>query len=144
MLNIEPEPTVYELDYTDSATGISFKKTVVYEEFRAELDKNIRSLTALSSRASAEKFEAQDDERLMAYLEASIKQIHTFLITMMALDDFFKTTVESEDRDRVKGIKPELSTIRNAIYRANDKCADYTSAKEEVEQFKKLGIDLAG
>jgi hypothetical protein len=144
VLKIEPEPTVYEVDYTDSATGISFRETVVYEEFRAEIDKNMRNLSALGSRASAEKFEAQDDEKLIAYLEGSIKQIQAFLISLMALDDFFKTHVGTEDRDRVKGIKPELSTIRNALYKANDKRADYTGAKEEVEQFKKLGIDLAG
>ena len=60
--------------------------------------------------------------------------------TLTALDDFFKSEVDRADRDKVKGVKPELSTIKNAIVRANAKRHEYSAQKEEHEQLKRLGV----
>jgi len=60
--------------------------------------------------------------------------------TLSALDEFFKAEVNKEDRDKVRGIKPELATIKNAIVRANSKRHDYSAQKEEEEQLRRLGV----
>ena len=39
-----------------------------------------------------------------------------------------------------KGLKIDLSSYRNAIIAANKKRGEYASAKEEIEQMQKLGI----
>ena len=57
---------------------------------------------------------------------------------MEALDTYFKTEVP---REKVKGIKIELSSIKNSIVKANQKKHEYVAKKEEYDQFKKLGID---
>jgi hypothetical protein len=44
----------------------------------------------------------------------------------------------------VKGIKPELATIKNAIVRANQDRYEYSAQKEEEEQMKRLGINQEG
>ena len=43
--------------------------------------------------------------------------------------------------NEVKGLKIDLSSYRNAIINANKKRGEYASAKEEIEQMKKLGIN---
>ena len=43
-------------------------------------------------------------------------------------------------RPKVKGLKIDLSSYRNAIISANKKRGEYVSAKEEIEQMQKLGI----
>jgi hypothetical protein len=48
--------------------------------------------------------------------------------------------VDKEDRDKIRGIKPELGTIKNAILRANSKRHEYSAQKEEEEQLKRLGV----
>jgi hypothetical protein len=58
------------------------------------------------------------------------------------LDEVFKAGVDKEDKGKVKGIKPELSTIKNAVSKATGKKHDYMAAQEEAAQFKKLGIGL--
>ena len=57
-----------------------------------------------------------------------------------ALDDHFKSNVEVTQRPKVKGLKIDLSSYRNAIISINKKRGEYVSAKEEIEQMRKLGI----
>ena len=59
-----------------------------------------------------------------------------------ALDDFFKLETDKEDRDKVKGIKPELAAMKNAIVRANQRRHEFSAQKEEEEQMRKLGIGV--
>ena len=62
--------------------------------------------------------------------------------TLSGLDDFFKQNVDSSDRSKVRGIKPELSSLKNAFAKGGQKLYDYNAHKEEAEQFKKLGINM--
>jgi hypothetical protein len=43
-------------------------------------------------------------------------------------------------RNKIKGLKIDLTSLRNAIINVNKKRGDYVSNKEEIEQMKKLGI----
>ena len=87
------------------------------------------------------KLNALPEDQVMNYLERTIRDVQSFFRTLTALDDFFKSTVEKEDRDRIKGIKPELASIKNSIVRANQIKHEYTARKEEEEQLKRMGIN---
>jgi len=43
-------------------------------------------------------------------------------------------------RERIRGIKVEISAIRNNLVKANQCRAEYASQVEELQQLKKLGI----
>jgi hypothetical protein len=86
------------------------------------------------------KLEQMQDEQLISFLERNIRDLQIIHKTLTTLDEYFKTEVDREDRDKVKGIKPELATIKNAIVRANSKRQEYSAKKEEEEQLKKLGV----
>ena len=86
------------------------------------------------------KLEAMQDEQIISFLEKNIRDIQNVHKTLSALDDFFKSEVDRSDRDKVKGIKPELSIIKNAIIRANSKRHEYNAQKDEHEQLKRLGV----
>jgi hypothetical protein len=106
------------------------------------MDRKSRVLTALASRGGAaqSKMEAMEEEQLIGMLERNIREVQVIHKTLSALDEFFKLEADKEDRDKVKGIKPELATIKNAIVRANQKRHEYSAFKEEEEQLKRLGI----
>ena len=57
-----------------------------------------------------------------------------------ALDTYFKSKATRDDRRKLRGIKIELTTIRNSIVKANQLKHEYTAKKEELEQMKRLGI----
>jgi hypothetical protein len=73
-------------------------------------------------------------------LSKNIEELQSLHKTLSALDVFFKSEASREDREKVKGIKPELTAIKNGIVKANQKRHEYIAQKEEQEQMKRLGI----
>jgi hypothetical protein len=141
MLNKEPEPVFYDLEYIDPIKGTPVKEKINLVAFHSDLDRKIKILTAMNSRGPGmAKLEAMQDEQIISFLEKNIRDLQNIHKTLSALDDFFKAEVDRADRDKVKGIKPELSTIKNAIVKANSKRHEYGFHKEEEEQFKRLGV----
>jgi hypothetical protein len=141
MLNKEPDPIIYEVEYLDTAKGSPVREKVDFLSFRTEMDRKCRSLTTLGAKASAAaRTGAPDETQLMGYLEKSIREVQSLHKILNALDEFFKTAVDRENRDKIRGTKPELATIKNAIIKANQKRHEYSAQKEEEEQLKRLGV----
>ncbi|MDR2363324.1 MAG: hypothetical protein LBD65_02790 [Spirochaetaceae bacterium] len=139
MLNKEQEPVVYDVEYIDSIKGVTVKEKVNFTHFRGDIEQKAKHLAGIN-RNGVTKLEALPDDRLIALLEKSIRDVQSLHKILSALDDFFKLTVDKEDRDKVRGIKPELATMKNAIIKANQRRHEYSAQKEEEEQFKRLGI----
>jgi hypothetical protein len=138
----EPDPLIYEVEYLDPIKGIPVKEEVNFTNFRVDMDRKTRILMTLGSRgAAAARLEAMEEAQLMGLLEKNIREVQTLHKILSALDEFFKTEVEKEDREKVKGVKPELATIKNAIVKANQKRHEFSAQKEEEEQLKRLGIN---
>jgi hypothetical protein len=125
---------IYEVKYTDKARNVPVYEKVNYTSFRADLDKKIHTLTPLKPHGTAiAKLEAMQEEQLLGFLEKNLREINGLLKIFAALDEFFKSGVDPKDRDKIKGIRPELETIRNSIQRANNKLHDYTDKKGEEQ-----------
>ncbi|MDR3171279.1 MAG: hypothetical protein LBU17_06565 [Treponema sp.] len=138
IFNKEQEPTIYVLEYPDENRGVVLKDKVNFMDLRSDMDKKAKTLASLSARGP--KLEAVPEEQLNGFLETSIKEMQSLHRTLSALDECFKAQVAQDDRNKVRGIKPELATMKNAFLRANQKRHDYSAQKEEEEQFKRLGI----
>jgi hypothetical protein len=142
VLNREPEPVIYDVEYMDPVKAVKVQERINFSSFRSDLDRKIRTLAPMAARGgTASKLEAMQEEQLVGFLERNVREIQTMHKTLTALDEFFKGGVDKEDRDKIKGIKPELGTIKNAILRANSKRHEYSAQKEEEEQLKRLGVN---
>jgi len=139
MLNKEPEPVIYDIEYIDSVKGTTVKEKVNYNQFRTDLDKRMRSFATLSSR-NVTKIDALDEKQLLTLLERAIRDAQTLHKTLGGLDEYFKAEAPRESREKVRGIKPELATIKNAYIKANQKRHEYSAQIEEEEQLKRLGV----
>jgi hypothetical protein len=144
MLNKEPEPVIFEVGYIDPLKGVPVKEKVDFALFRSEMDRRNRTLIALSARSGPafNKMQSMPEEQLLGFLEKTLRDVQGMHKILGALDEFFKLETDREDRDKVKGIKPELGIIKNAIVRANQRRHDFSAQKEEEEQMKKLGIGV--
>ena len=141
ILKQEPEPVVFDVEYIDPVKGIPVQEKVNFANFRGELERKIRTLSPMASRAGAAgKLEAMQEEQLVGFLERNIKELQNVHKTLNGLDDFFKGEAPREIRDKIKGIKPELGAMKNAIVRANAKRHEYGAQKEEEDQLKRLGV----
>jgi hypothetical protein len=141
VFNKEPEPVIYDIEYMDPVKAIKVREKVNYNSFRADLERKIRTLAPIAARgAASNKLEAMQEEQLVGFLERNIREVQSLHKTLTALDEYFKAEVDREDRSKVRGIKPELGTLKNAILRANSKRHEYSAQKEEEEQLKRLGV----
>ncbi|MDR1374297.1 MAG: hypothetical protein LBJ24_04925 [Treponema sp.] len=141
MMNKEPEAVIYDVEYLDSNKGTLVQEKVNFNSFRAEMAKKTKGLIALNARVvAAAKTNTLDEPQLLQQLEKSIREVQSLHKTLGALDEFFKTGVDKADRDKVKGIKPDLAAIKNIIIKANRKKHEYSAQKEEEEQLKHLGV----
>jgi hypothetical protein len=142
MLNREPETAIFNVEYLDPVKGIPVREKVDFADFRGAMNRKNRTLIALASRSGAafNKMQSMTEEQLLGMLERNIRDAQAMHKILGALDDFFKIEAGKEYRDKVKGIKPELATMKNAIVKANQRRHDFSAQKEEEEQMKKLGI----
>jgi hypothetical protein len=143
MMNAAPEDVVYEIQYIDAVKGVSVKEKINYHQFRQDMDKKIKVLAGMGGCGPViTKLGSMSEEQITGYLERTIRDVQTLHRTLGALDEYFKANAPQSDRERIKGIKPELSTVKNSIVRANQLRHEYSAQKEEDEQMKRLGITL--
>jgi hypothetical protein len=140
MLSKEPDPVIYDIEYIDSVKGVAVKEKVNFNLFRAEFEKRVRTFASFSSR-NVSRMDALDEKQLLTLLERAIRDAQNLHKTLGGLDEYFKTEAPRESREKVKGIKPELATIKNSIIKANQKRHDYSAQIEEEEQLKRLGLN---
>jgi hypothetical protein len=139
MFNKEPEPVIYDIEYIDSIKGTAVKEKVNYNQFRTDLDKRMRSFASLSSK-NVTRIDAIEEKQLLTLLERAIRDAQALHKTLGGLDEYFKAEAPKESREKVRGIKPELATIKNAFIKANQKRHEYNALVEENEQLKRLGV----
>jgi hypothetical protein len=138
--NAEPDEVIYDTEYMDKAKGIMVKERVNFFHFRDDMDKKSKILASFVRGPAYNKLAAMTEEQVIGYLDRNIRDVQTFHKTMNALDDFFKGNAVKEDREKLKGIKPELSALKNIIVKANQLRYEYSAQKEEEDQMKRLGI----
>ncbi|MCL2808605.1 MAG: hypothetical protein FWD24_00925 [Treponema sp.] len=139
--NAEPEEVIYNVEVLDATKGIPIKEKVYFYSFMGELDKKIKILTSFVRGPAYNKLAAMEEDQIIGYLERNIKDVQALHRTLTALDEFFKANVITSDRDKIKGIKPELSALKNTYVKANQVRYEYSAQKEEEEQMKNLGLN---
>ena len=142
MFNKAPDPVVYELEYMDPVKAVPVREKVYFNTFRGDLERKVRTLSPMAARtqATVSKLEGMPEEQLVGFLERTIRELQNLHKTLSALDEYFKGEVDKSDRDKIRGIKPELGSIKNATLKANSKRHEYNAQKEEEEQLRRLGV----
>jgi hypothetical protein len=140
--NSESGQTIYEIESIDPAKGKIVREKINFANFYSQLEKRIYILTSLSVNGSpSKKLEDMEEQSLIELLKRNIKEVQNFHKTLDNFDNYFKKMTEKSSHYKFKGIKPELSALKNTLTKANEKLQDYIIGKEEEEQFKQLGID---
>jgi len=137
--NAEPEEVIYNVESLDATKGIPVKERVNFHQFMDELEKKNKILASFVHGPAYNKLTNMTEEQIIGYLEKNVKDMQTYHRTLTALDDFFKANVQPEARNKIKGIKPELSQLKNTFIKANQLRYEYSAQMEADEQMKRLG-----
>jgi hypothetical protein len=138
----EDESGRYEIDYFDETTGTKHTETVDYQAFIDRVTKKAKFYAALTDRMSAanRRLEEAPEEQVYDFVNKDLSELHVVHRRLQSLDTYFKAEIPRDQRSRLRGIKIELTTIKNHLIKANQKRHEYVARKEEAEQLRRLGI----
>ncbi len=143
--NLPEEAQVITITTVDPATQTGKRETVDFTVFAEDLRRRARILTGFTVRTSPayQKIEMMEEQQIMELLTRQIAEMGNVLKTASGLDDYYKQWGSGSVHDHIRGVKVEISAIRNNLVKANQCRAEYTSQVEEQQQLKKLGITHA-
>jgi len=146
MVQKQGEQRVYEIEYIDQKTAMPRTMRINFDQFVDDALKKSRVIASMGNRLSPtyQKLEQSSEDRLFKLLSNTIEEIQNYLLKLPALDTYFKSETPRSQRTLIKGIKLEITALKNAVVKANQKKHEYVSGKEEEEQLKKLGVKSSG
>lgn len=141
--NIDEPTVIYTISITDATTGTVRKEKIDIHAFIGELEKKINFYNSFSLKhlPGYQKIESNSSEKILEFLNKQLSEAQKLLVLISALDSFFKESGNAESKKMIKGLKMELTTMKNTIVNTNQHRADYISLVEEEAQMRKLGID---
>ena len=135
---------VYEIEYFDVDNSSTKTESIQYGTFLEDLRKKARMYSSLTVRSSpaVRKLMAASEDRIYEFLNRHLGALQALQRRLIGLNDFFKSEMPTDVSSKYRGLKVELSAIKNSILKSNQAKHEYTAAKEEQEQMKRLGIKL--
>lgn len=143
--NIEEKPIFYNIVITDPTTDTRHHEKVNFFQFSGELEARARRYASVCVKRATgyEKLVAMSEEKILEYVNAQIAECQKMLKTLNGLDEFFKNAPMPQNKNRIKGLKMEITAIKNSVVKANQHRSEYSAYIEEEAQLKKLGITNA-
>lgn len=140
--NIDEPSVIYTINITDSATGTVLRQKIDIHTFINELERKINFYNSFSLKhlPAYQKIENNPSEKILEFVNKQLSEAQKLTVQIAALDSFFKEAGNPETKKAVKGLKMELTTMKNTIVNVNQHRVDYISLVEEEAQMRKLGI----
>ena len=126
----------------DSVTQMKKKYTVPWSDFEHRVVSKAMFFASLSSQSESMKKKIRNakDEDLLDVINRNLSEANDLLSQLAGLDEYFKKE-KPEIRNKIQGIKIELTTIRNYIIKSNQRRAEYLALCEEAQQMQDSGMD---
>lgn len=138
---LKPKERICNLPISDVKTGTQNIRKINVNEFLLDLDKKKKIYaTFIPNSAELEKVYNATEDTVLTFVNHQITENQTIFTTVLALDEYFKSNVDVLLKPKVKGLKIDLATYKNAIITINKKRGEYTYLREENEQMQKLGV----
>ncbi len=142
--NLKEPSVIYAISITDPATQVVQHKNINYSKFLNSLVHRAAIYEGISFTQGNgyKQVESNEESKILEFCNKQLTDCRDLTIILAGLDDFFKTAAAPLNRPRIKGMKMEISSLKNSIVKSNQYKAEYVSYLEEQDQMKKLGINL--
>jgi hypothetical protein len=138
----EPQGRFYDIDLVDPVMGGRSHENLDFEAFLEEGGRKARTFAGLLQKAGPawKRIEALPDEQAFRFLERTMEELQLLVKRMTALEEYFKSGATAEDRPRLRSVRTEMTVVKGALIKANQKKHEYVAQMEEMEQMRHLGI----
>lgn len=135
---------LFEIEIVDATTSTRRIEELDFKNYLDRVTKRWRLFASLSNKLSPtlDKLSSSAEDQILKFLDGNLEEVRDLAAKLPALDAFFKEQLKDSEGLHPRGIKLEISELKNAIIKSNQKKHEYLSRKEELEQMKKLGIDV--
>ena len=139
---ISEKPVFYQITVTDQDSDTKHHEKLDYFQFLNELENKARRYSSVGVRKAPgyEKIAQQKEDKILEYVNQQIQDCQKLIKTLNGLDDFFKNAPVPSNRPKIKGLKMEITAIKNSVVKANQHRSEYSAYIEEESQLRKLGI----
>lgn len=141
--NKNTKPIEYSLTVIEPLTQSKKSETIIYQDFISDLSRRAKTYSSFSLKNTPgyQRIEGQTEAAIQEYLVKQLSECQKIITLLIALDDYFKTSIQPINRTRIKGLKMDLTSFKNTLVKTNQRKAEYTALVEEEAQLKKLGIN---
>ncbi len=140
--NLPAKEVEIAVTLVDPVSQAQTKEVIAFNKFMDMLKRKAQLLSGFDTRGSSvwKKLDAMPDQQLFSLLSSTISEMNGIVRQCDGIDEFFKAAAKGPAKSRIRGIKIEISAVKNAIAKANRIRANYAARVEERDQLKKLGI----
>lgn len=134
--------TICTVEIIDIVSTMKRTEHIPFESFCQGVSKKARTFASLAAKGSSlyQRYEGGKEEESYEFLNKAFRELREYHEKLDALDLYFKTETPVSERPKLRGIKTELTALKNSVTAVNQKIHEYIARKEEGEQLKKLGI----
>ncbi len=132
----------YYVEIVDPISGSRANESIDFPNFIEESSRKSRALSGLLQKngPSWRRLETASDEQAFKFLEKTMEELQVLVKRMNALEEYFKAEVTAEERAKIRSVKADITAIKGALIKANQKKHEYVAHIEEQEQMRRLGF----
>lgn len=141
--HIEEKPHSYTLSIVEQLTKSTRTETVQFKEFTSEIARKARVYNALANPESpqSKRMFSQSEEAIFDFLIKQQSECQRLSTLLNAFDEYFKRQAPADVKSSIKGLKMELTSVKNILVKSNQLRAEYSSQVDEAKQLARLGIN---
>jgi hypothetical protein len=134
--------TVVEIRYFDARSSATRTETIDFHNFVEGVRRRSSLLDALAQPDSASYARLSDasEQQIDTFLKKNIGELQLLYRRLEGLNEHFRREAPEERKEQLKGIKIELSGLKNCIARANRRHYEYVALQEEEIRLRQMGV----
>ena len=131
-----------EIRYFDSRTSTTQTESIDFRKFVERVRRKISLFDALSlpDSTSFARLSEAPEQQIEGFLKKNLGELQLLHRRLQGLSEYFRQEASKEQKDQLKGIKIELSGLKNCIVRTNRRRYEYVALKEEEARLQQLGV----
>ena len=133
---------VAEIRYFDPRTSTTQTESIDFQKFVENVRRKCSLFDALSQPDSTSfvRLGEASEQQIDIFLKKNIGELQLMYRRLQGLNDLLRQEAPTELKEPLKGIKIELSGLKNCVVRGNRRRYEYVALKEEEVRLQQLGV----
>ena len=131
-----------EIRHFDPRTSTTQSESIDFQKFVESVRRKSSLFDALSQPDSTSfvRLSEASEQQIDTFLRKNIGELQLLYRRLQGLNEHFRKEPPAEQKEQIKGIRIELSGLKNCVVRANRRRYEYVALKEEEVRLQQLGV----